>query len=192
MKERWQKQREKERTGRRRKKISAHWAKLFVLGKHCNEKCEYWWDNRECYITLYEEEARKLIESLNGFNLKLDFIDLEINQEAKVIRPYLIILDKRICVTCGSTLHTIWWRYFTNSLFVNSQEEGAAGVSCAAGSRKLNNDNKGCVSWNNNIFNTGRYGFCLPSGFALSEVSVRFWRTSLLYCRWHWDVFACC
>lgn len=75
MKERWQKQREKERTGRRRKKISAHWAKLFVLGKHCNEKCEYWWDNRECYITLYEEEARKLIESLNGFNLKLDFID---------------------------------------------------------------------------------------------------------------------
>lgn len=75
MKERWQKQREKERTGRRRKKISAHWAKLFVLGKHCNEKCEYWWDNRECYITLYEEEARKLIESLNGFNLKLDLID---------------------------------------------------------------------------------------------------------------------
>lgn len=82
MKERWQKQWEKERTGRRRKKtiitsqISARWAKLFILGKHCNEKCEYWWDNRECYITLYEEEARKLIESLNGFILKLDLIDL--------------------------------------------------------------------------------------------------------------------
>lgn len=79
MKERWQKQWEKERTGG--EKNNHHisdfgtLAKLFILGKHCHEKCEHWWDNRESYITLYEEEARKLIESLNGFNLKLDLID---------------------------------------------------------------------------------------------------------------------
>lgn len=147
MKERWQKQWEKERTGwwiykiQRKlekwklqdggeKKQSSHLrfrhtglnGTLFILGKHCNEKCEYWWDNRECYITLYEEEARQLIESLNWFKLKLDLNDLLRNKWGS--KSYQAIFNcLRQTHLYDIPIHTPnqLVAVFTNSLFVNSQ-----------------------------------------------------------------------